>query len=116
MNEFYNKHYIRVGQNGDIIKGFSDAFEQPLKGDLRISDEGSYQFRLFADGEENPPLRDRGVWLYRYAEGEIIAKTSQEIEAERPSPAQPLPTVEQRLTAIEATLLNNQRSLNHGDL
>ena len=64
---YYNKHYIRVDENGCIIKGFSDAFELPEDGDICINQQGGYQFRLFPDGEENPPLRnDDGNLLYRW--------------------------------------------------
>ena len=29
MDDYYNKHYIRISENGIIVHGFSDAFEQP---------------------------------------------------------------------------------------
>ena len=46
MDEYYNKHYIRVDDDGRIIHGFSDAFEQPHDGDVCINEQGGYQFRL----------------------------------------------------------------------
>ena len=65
--EFYNKHYIRTNEDGQIIKGFSDAFEQPQDGDICINEQGGYQFRLVPGGEENPPLfADENKILYRW--------------------------------------------------
>ena len=84
MDDFYNKHFIRL--DGDnITHGFSDAFEQPVDGDICLTEQGGYQFRLTPDGEENPPLRDEyGIPLYCYVKGNIIAKTPEELETERP--------------------------------
>jgi len=67
MDEFYNKHYIRTDENDNIVKGFSDAFEQSQDGDICINEQGGYQFRLVPGGEENPPLfDDEGNPLYRW--------------------------------------------------
>ena len=32
------KHYIRINENNEIIKVFSDAFEQPEENDICIND------------------------------------------------------------------------------
>jgi len=37
---FYNKHFIRVDTDGRVTKGFSDAFEPPREGDMRINEHG----------------------------------------------------------------------------
>ena len=58
MDDFYNKHFIRTDSESNIIKGFSDAFEQPQDGDICINGQGGYQFRLVPGGEENPLLFD----------------------------------------------------------
>ena len=71
MDEQFNRHYIRMDDGNRIVYGFSDAFQQPQEGDICINAQGSYQFRLFPGGEENPPLRDVcGVPLY-YWDGEV---------------------------------------------
>ena len=54
MDEFYNKHYIRIDTEGRIIKGFSDAFEQPIDGDICINEKGGRHFEML--GVVNPPL------------------------------------------------------------
>jgi hypothetical protein len=67
------KHYIRLNADNYIIKGFSTVFEQPQPGDICINDDGSYQFRLFPGGTENPMLFDENRdWIYQYINGEII--------------------------------------------
>lgn len=78
-----NKHYLTV-VNGRIIKGFSDAFKQPQNCDICINEQGGYQFRLFADGEENPPLTDMltGCHLYHYEDGQVRKATEAELAAE----------------------------------
>ena len=49
-----NKHYIRLDENNYVIKGFSDAFEEPLPTDICINENGGRHFELF--GEINPNL------------------------------------------------------------
>ena len=90
----YYAHYIRKDAESRITHGFSDTFEQPLPGDVCITEQGSYQFRLFPDGEENPPLRDDyGVPLYKWDGTAVVKRTPQEIEADRPEPIETLDPV-----------------------
>ena len=90
MNEFYNKHYIRV-ENTLVVKGFSDAFELPLETDICINEKGGRHFAI--DGEINPVLVDfeNGTHIYRYdtelrkaTEEELTVELS-EIEANKPA-------------------------------
>lgn len=100
----YNKHYIRLDADSNIIKGFSNAFEQPQDGDICINEQGGRHFELF--GQINPQLRnEQGVYLYRYIDGELIVKTTEEIDAEMPMPKQPVPTLEQQVQALSVALL-----------
>ncbi|MCL2718099.1 MAG: hypothetical protein FWE14_04890 [Lachnospiraceae bacterium] len=85
--ESFHKHYIRKADEENevygcfIVFGFSDAFEQPIENDVLISENGSYQFRLFPDGEENPKLfDDNGVPLYRYHRGKVRIRSKKELE------------------------------------
>lgn len=76
-----NRHYIRADEYHNIIKGFSDAFEQPQAGDICIVEEAGRHFELL--GEINPSLMGMdGVYLYHYTGDEVRAKTPEEIEAE----------------------------------
>ncbi|GGF72805.1 hypothetical protein GCM10010912_17530 [Paenibacillus albidus] len=40
------KHYIRVDANGNVIRAFSDAFEQSQDGDILVSEGGGRHFNL----------------------------------------------------------------------
>ncbi|ASA22305.1 hypothetical protein [Paenibacillus donghaensis] len=40
------KHYIRVDTEGNVIRAFSDAFEQPEPGDLLVTEDGGRHFNL----------------------------------------------------------------------
>lgn len=103
---YYNKHYIRIDGNENITHGFSDAFEQPLDSDICINEQGGYQFRLEANGPENPQLRnEHGVCFYKYLGEQVVAKSSEDIAAETPAPAPAAPTLETRLSAAEDALL-----------
>ena len=79
FSTFYNRHYILLDTTDNIIDGWSDG---PLPNrdtsqTICINEQGGYQFRLFPDGEENPPLYDfDGCPLYCYEDG-IIRKLSE---------------------------------------
>lgn len=85
MDEFYNKHYITLNKRGEIINGFSNAFRQPAESDICINEQGSYQFRLFSDGEENPPLYDgmSMIPLYKWDGEKVVRRTDEELNADR---------------------------------
>lgn len=81
---FYNKHYITVDERGRILVGFSDAFRQPSNKDICIDEQGSYQFRLFPGGEENPALFDftHDVPLYKYENGKVVKRSQEDVDAD----------------------------------
>ncbi|MGN6715300.1 hypothetical protein [Anaerocolumna jejuensis] len=74
--DYYNKHFIRLDANSCIIKGFSDAFEQPEDGDICINQEGNRHFEL--SGQVNPSLFDGyGCLEYKYApDTQTVSKTT----------------------------------------
>ena len=100
---FYNKHYITVDERSRIVNGFSDAFRQPSDTDICINEEGGYQFRLFPGGEENPSLYEwpHMIPFYKYENGEVAARTGEEIEADIAALPQP-EEVPSQLDQIEA--------------
>ena len=64
-------HYIRL--DGDkIIKGFSDAFEQPEVTDVLIAENAGRHFELFE--EINPSFFEEGIAKYAYIEGEVVVR------------------------------------------
>lgn len=90
-SEHYNKHYINIDENKNVIAGWSDGPHNNRKvtdNDILINDKGGYQFRLIIDGElteENPPLYDgmSMIPLYRWDGEKVTRRTDAEIEADR---------------------------------
>lgn len=76
-----NNHYIKIDTDKNIIKGFSDAFEQPLINDICINEDGERHFEL--NGIINPSLiNSQGIYLYKYVNGEVVTKNDDEIQQE----------------------------------
>ena len=97
MMEFYNKHYIRV-VDGIVTKGFSDAFEEAVDGDICINEKGGRHFEI--DGVINPLMFDDNFChLYRY-DGELRKATEEELKTEREANyVEPEPTEAEKLRA-----------------
>lgn len=108
MEMYYNKHYITVDAENRITTGFSDAFRQPTEMDICINEKGGYQFRLFVGGEENPSLFDYEdmIPLYKWDGEKVVARTTEEIEADRAAIVRPEPTPSdaERIAELEAKL------------
>lgn len=106
MDDFIgNKHYITTDGQGRIIDGWSDG-PHPTKdttGAICINEQGGYQLRLILDSketEENPPLYTMdGIPLYKYADGEVIPRSEEEITADRAAIPEPPPTAQERMEA-----------------
>ena len=89
MDGFYNKHYITADAQGRVTDGWSDGPhpERDITSATCINEQGGYQFRLFPDGEENPPLYAMdGVPLYRWDGEKVMARSDAEIAADRIPP------------------------------
>ena len=82
--ETVHRHYVTVDERCRITNGFSDAFRQPSDSDICITAKGSYQFRLYPDGEENPQLLTcpQGIPIYKLKSGVVVKRTDEEIEAD----------------------------------
>ncbi len=81
VSPVYNKHYIKLDKSNHIISGWSDGPHPEIDttNAICINDQGGYQFRLFPDGEENPPLYNEDFLpLYKYEDGEILPLTKVE--------------------------------------
>jgi len=105
MEDFFNSHFIRTNSNNLIVLGFSDAFQQPEPTDTLINAQGGYQFRLFPGGEENPPLIDEwGVPLFRWDGKAAQRRSSEEVEADRPSLLGMQPDPLSRITQLEEVI------------
>ncbi len=102
MGEIYNKHYITVDGRGRITDAWSDGPfpDKDAVGAVCINDQGGYQFRLTADGAENPPLYTRdGIPLYRWDGEAVVCRSREELEADRAAIPAPGPTEAERLEA-----------------
>ena len=90
-----HNHYIRLEGN-KVIKGFSDAFEEPQEGDILIAENAGRHFEY--DGQVNPPLSDEdGIPAYKYAKNKMGKRTKAEIEADRKALPAPEPSEMERL-------------------
>jgi len=97
------KLYIRTNEAGEIIHGFSDAFETPEPGDILVLENGPRHFHLAWP----EPLRNvRGQYLFRWVNGQRVAKAQDELDAEWAARPQGPPTLEERVKATEDLLLN----------
>lgn len=75
MEDIHYKHFIVV-KDGYIVNGWSSGPYPDKSTDnaICINDNGSYQFRLEFDGEENPNLFDElGNPIYKWNGNSIIS-------------------------------------------
>ena len=98
------KHYIITDELGRILRGFSDDFEQPTDASaICINEEGGRHFEM--NGVCNPGLvNGDGTPLYKFVNGEVVRRTSAELEADKPVIV-PIPTIEERTEALENAML-----------
>lgn len=108
-------HFIFTNEDGSIIRGWSNAIfpDINIEGMICINDNGSYQFRLSPDGEENPRLfTEDMIPLYKWDGEKVVSRTEEEIEADRAEmianqPA-PKPTEMEKLRAdLDYVMLMN---------
>lgn len=119
--EFYNKHYIKIREDGAVVDGWSNDLDpnKDTSDAICINDKAGYQFRLvfhepktetYIDmngneiqgktqivetlSEENPLLYDwQRIPIYKYVDGEIVKRTDDEIEEDRKNLPPYLPEV-----------------------
>ena len=97
------KHYIITDDSGRVLRGFSDDFEQPDASAVCINEDGGRHFEL--NGSINPPMADcSGVPLYKFNGEQVVARTQEELDADKPV-VFAVPTIEERTSALESALL-----------
>lgn len=103
MEEFYNKHYITIDDQGRVTDGWSGGPhpDRDTTDAICINEQGGYQFRLYPGGEENPPLHTMdGIPLYKWDGEKVVARTKDEIEMDS---IPPLPQLQpQKLAELSA--------------
>ncbi|NCC05237.1 MAG: hypothetical protein EOM37_14660 [Proteobacteria bacterium] len=93
------KHYIITDEAGRILRGFSDDFEQADASAICINEDGGRHFEL--NGVINPPMTDyNGVPLYCFDGKKIVARTQEELDADKPVIVH-VPTIDERLAQVE---------------
>lgn len=98
MDDGY-RHYVRADEQGRVIHGFSEAFEQPQEGDILLTDQGIRQFQeILKNGQ--------GIPLYKVVAGQMVAREKAEIDADIAALPAPSPTVEERLAAAESVIIS----------
>lgn len=68
------KHYIRLNSDKNIIKAFSDKFEQAEKDDICMNENGGRHFHLEIFTPENE-------FKYKYVSKKIVERTNAEINS-----------------------------------
>lgn len=118
MEEFYNRHYITIRPDGVITDTWSDAPhpEKDTSNAICINERGSYQFRLYPDGKENPPIYNTdGIPIYKWDGENVIPRTEEEIEEERiailNSPAVKITEIKQRLIELDNQAIRPLRAI-----
>lgn len=90
------RHYIRIA-NGIIIHGFSDAFEQPVTGDIQLSGDFGRHFQLNL-------LTDRGQYKYKLANNQMVERTQAELDAEWAARPVPPPTTQEEVVSLKSNM------------
>lgn len=120
-NIFYNRHYITVRSDGAITNYWSDGPhpEKDTANAVCINDRGGYQFRLYPDGEENPPIRALdGIPLYKWDGKRVVRRTDEEISADRAailnSPERRAAEIKQQLSELDFKTVRPLRAIEAG--
>lgn len=69
------KQFIRPDVNSIVVKGFTDAFEQPLTGDLQLTGQDGRHFQMQLTNV-------RGQYLYKVVSGQMVQRTQTELDTE----------------------------------
>lgn len=102
--EFTYKVLVRIDAAGSVIAINSNAFLQDTTGWVQI-DEGSGDKFHHAQGNylPTPLMDDQCHYLYKLADGAVVERTTEELEADALSANESTPTIDQRTAALETT-------------
>ena len=112
MDEYSNKHYVKLRDDNAIIGYFSDAFQQPDADSVLIPGIG-YQFRLWpleiesdlVKNPENPNIwTPEGIPMYKWDGSKVVKRSDAEIQADitKIPPPMPIPPSDTELMLMEA--------------
>ena len=106
-----HKVYIKTDDVGRVLAINSDAFLPDLIGWTQI-DEGHGDKYHHAQNNYLPmPIMDeRGINRYKLVDGKPVERTQEEMDADYVEP-EPVPTAEERITALEQENANLKEAL-----
>jgi hypothetical protein len=95
MSEY--NHYIKIDSNNLVIYGFSDAFEQPIEGDIQLTGDFGrhYQTQL---------TNLRGQFLYKWENGTMVERTQTKLNAENQVPPPEPPSLQDQVIAMQQVI------------
>lgn len=99
---FYNNYYIKIDERNRIIDGWSDGPnpDKDITNAICINEEGSYQFRLYPGGEENPNIYTlEGIPKYEYVNNQISLRSEEDIQDDLKNLPEPAPTELEQMRA-----------------
>ena len=103
LKSYPYKVLVRVDDKGRLLELNSDAFIKDKTGWIEIDSGCGDRYHHAQMNYLTRPLVDnRGLCLYKIADGKIVERAQDEIDADY-QPPQPTPTVEQRLTVLESS-------------
>lgn len=110
---YYDKHYIKLREDGAIIDGWSTGPhpEKDTEGAILINSKASYQFRLILEGglsEENPSLWTwEGIPKFTWDGEKAVPRPQEDIDAEiakiPPPPPSPLEVLTGKVAGLDTT-------------
>lgn len=111
--EFTYKVLVRIDAAKRIIAINSTAFLQDTTGWVQI-DEGSGDKFHHAQGNylPTPLMDDQCRYLYKLADGAVVERTTEELEADALPASEPTPTIDQRTAALETAIQQQSVTLN----
>ncbi len=72
------RHFIKIDQDNNIIKTFTDAFEEPDQDSILVNEDGDRHFNLDLMELKNDII----FYKYKYENGQVIKKTEEDYNNE----------------------------------
>ena len=108
MSEFTNtyKVYVKANINGTITAINSDAFLTDTEGWTEIDQADGDKFH-HAQGNylPKPLMTMQGIYRYKLADGKVVERTAEEIQADVDALPPPAPTLDEVTTELLALLI-----------
>ena len=98
------KHYIRINEQGILVKRFSDAFEQPQSSDICVAEDVGRHYNA-------PVHNERGQFAFQWNGMGEEARSQAELDSEwGPRPPVP-PSIEDKVAQLQAESVDTMLAL-----